>query len=43
MPLTAKGPQTMVPLKKRYGAKRGTAIFYALMNKGKTKEAEMHG
>ena len=43
MPLTAKGTETINTLKKRYGAKRGTSIFYALINKGKLKEAEMHG
>ena len=42
MPLTTKGHETMSKLKKRYGAKRGTSIFYALINKGKLHKEEMH-
>jgi len=40
MPLTKKGKKIMKALKKTYGAKKGTSVFYALKNKKKIKGAE---
>jgi len=34
MPLTKAGKKLMSELKKEYGAKKGTGVFYALENKG---------
>ncbi len=37
MPLTAKGKKIMRSMKKTYGKKKGTEVFYASQNKGKIK------
>lgn len=37
MPLTAKGREILASMKKEYGAKKGTQIFYASANAGKIK------
>lgn len=37
MPKTAKGRKIMAAMKKQYGAKKGTAVFYASRNKGTIK------
>lgn len=40
MPLTKKGKKVMAAMKKEYGAKKGTSVFYASVNKGTVKGAE---
>jgi|TARA_R100000426_G_scaffold27203_3_gene22856 hypothetical protein len=40
MPLTAKGKETLKDFRKRYGSKKGEAVFYATINKGKLKGME---
>lgn len=37
MPLTKKGQKILREMKKEYGAKKGTQVFYASANKGKIK------
>ena len=37
MPLTAKGKKVLASMKKTYGAKRGTEIFYKSQKKGTIK------
>lgn len=37
MPLTKKGKKIMTAMKKEYGAKKGTSVFYASANKGRIK------
>jgi hypothetical protein len=37
MPLTAKGKKIKAAMKKEYGAKKGTKVFYASQNKGTIK------
>ena len=39
MPLTKKGSKVLRSMKKQYGAKKGTSVFYATINKGKIKGA----
>jgi hypothetical protein len=39
-PLTTKGNKIMSALKKEYGSKKGTGIFYAMRNKGKIKNVD---
>lgn len=34
MPLTDKGQEIMASMKKHYGDKKGTSVFYASRNKG---------
>ena len=34
MPLTSKGRKIMRAMRKEYGKKRGTSVFYASANKG---------
>lgn len=34
MPLTNKGREIMSAMKKQYGEKKGTSVFYASANKG---------
>lgn len=53
MPLTKKGSKILAAMKKEYGVKRGTQVFYASQNKGtikgthkskkRFKGASMHG
>jgi len=40
MPLTKKGKKVIKALKKTYGAKKGTSVFYAMKNKKKLKGVE---
>jgi len=40
MPLTKKGTKIMKALRKSYGAKKGTSVFYAMKNKNKIKRVE---
>ncbi len=40
MPLTAKGKKILSSMKKEYGAKKGTSVFYASENSGKIKGVE---
>lgn len=35
MPLTSKGRKIMANMRKEYGTKKGTSVFYASRNKGK--------
>ena len=35
MPLTKKGTKILTNMKKEYGAKKGTEVFYASANAGK--------
>lgn len=37
MPLTKKGKEIKSAMKKEYGAKKGTKVFYASENKGTIK------
>jgi hypothetical protein len=37
MPLTPKGKKILASMKKEYGGKKGTSVFYASANKGKIK------
>jgi hypothetical protein len=37
MPLTKKGKKILSSMKKTYGAKKATRVFYASKNKGKIK------
>ena len=37
MPLTKKGEKILANMKKEYGAKKGTSVFYASANKGTIK------
>ena len=40
MPLTAKGKKILAAMRKKYGKKKGTSVFYASINSGKIKGAE---
>ena len=40
MPLTTKGRTILTALGKEYGPKKGTSVFYAMINAGKIKGAE---
>jgi hypothetical protein len=40
MPLTRKGTKVLSAMRKEYGAKKGTRVFYASVNKGTVKGAE---
>jgi hypothetical protein len=40
MPLTKKGTRVQSAMRKEYGSKKGTSVFYASINKGKIKGAE---
>lgn len=37
MPLTSKGREILAAMRKEYGKKRGTSVFYASANKGRIK------
>lgn len=41
MPLTKKGKTILTAMKKEYGSKKGEQVFYASINAGKIKGAEM--
>ena len=43
MPLTRKGTKVLSAMRKEYGAKKGTRVFYASINKGTVKGAERRG
>jgi hypothetical protein len=43
MPTTAKGKKILSAMKKQYGIKKGKAIYYASIVKGKIKGAEGKG
>jgi hypothetical protein len=43
MPLTKKGTKVLSAMRKEYGAKKGTRVFYASINKGTVKGAERRG
>jgi hypothetical protein len=40
MPLTKKGSKIMRAMRKQYGSKRGTSIFYASRNSGRIRGVE---
>ena len=40
MPLTKKGKKILSSMRKSYGKKRGTSVFYASANKGTIKGVE---
>ncbi len=40
MPLTKKGKKILGAMTEEYGAKKGKAVLYATINKGKIKGAE---
>jgi hypothetical protein len=40
MPLTKKGSKILTAMTEEYGAKKGKAVLYATINKGKIKGAE---
>lgn len=40
MPLTNKGEKVLEHMRKEYGSKKGTSVFYASINKGTIKGAE---
>lgn len=40
MPLTKKGSKILANMRREYGKKKGTSVFYASINKGKIKGAE---
>jgi len=40
MPLTAKGSKVLKAMRKSYGDKKGTQVFWASVNKGKVKGVE---
>ena len=42
MPLTKSGRKVLRRLRKTYGKKRGTRIFYALINKGVKGSSKWH-
>ncbi len=42
MPLTTKGRKVKAAMKKTYGAKKGTKVFYATEAKGKVKGLKKH-
>jgi len=37
MPLTSKGKKVLRSMRKTYGLKKGTQVFYASQNKGKLR------
>lgn len=39
-PLTRKGAKILASMRKQYGQKRGTRVFYASINKGTIKGVE---
>ena len=39
-PLTKKGKKVLSSMRKSYGTKKGTSVFYASINSGKVKGAE---
>ena len=40
MPLTKKGKKIMSSMRKKYGKKKGTKVFYASRKKGRIKGVE---
>lgn len=43
MPLTKKGTKILTAMKKQYGVKKGTRVFYASENKGTIKGVAKKG
>jgi len=43
MPLTSSGKKVLASMTKKYGSKRGKAILYASINKGKAGSSKWHG
>jgi len=43
MPLTKSGAKVMKSMVKSYGAKKGSEVFYASINKKKKGTAKWHG
>lgn len=41
MPLTKKGRSILTEMKEEYGSEKGKSVFYASINAGKIKGAEM--
>ena len=37
MPLTPRGRKVLSAMRKEYGSKKGTSVFYASVNKGKLR------
>jgi len=37
MPLTKKGKKILAAMRKTYGSRKGTSVFYASRNKGRIK------
>jgi len=42
MPLTATGRKVLASMRKQYGAKRGTRVFYASIKKGVPGSSKWH-
>ena len=40
MPLPAKGKKILAAMRKEYGRKKGTSVFYASVNSGRIKGAD---
>jgi hypothetical protein len=43
MPITTSGEKVLSSMQAEYGAKKGTSVFYASINKGKPGSAKWHG
>jgi hypothetical protein len=43
MPLTKAGKKTLATMRKNYGKKKGTNVFYASINAGKLRGMERKG
>lgn len=42
MPLTASGKKVLSDMTQQYGSKKGKAVFYASINKGKKGSSQWH-
>ena len=42
MPLTSSGQKVLSEMKKKYGSKKGTEVFYASINKGISGSSKWH-
>lgn len=42
MPLTPKGRKILQKMQEEYGARKGEAVFYASLNKGKITGVDLH-
>ena len=43
MPLSAKGSKVLKAMRKQYGTRKGTSVFWASVNKGTLKGVERSG